>query len=83
MMIDQTQGGWIPPHDPSASWRSRTQRSAVANATRRIGPGRGGGFVWPGRAPISCRSIAAGRTGLSAWTTESGTTVWRAQHEKL
>ena len=54
-----------------------------SNATRRIGPGRGGGFVCPGRAPISCRSIAAGRTGLSAWTTESGTTVWRAQQEKL
>jgi len=83
MMIDQTQGGWIPPQEPSASWRSRTHRSAVANATRRIGPGRGGGFVWPARAPISRRSILAARTGRSAWTTERGTTVCRAQQEKL
>jgi hypothetical protein len=34
---DQTHGGWIPPHEPSASWRSRTQRSATPIARRRNG----------------------------------------------
>ena len=25
---DQTHGGWIPPQEPSSSWRSMSQRSA-------------------------------------------------------
>jgi hypothetical protein len=37
-MIDQTHGGWIPPQEPSASWRSTTQRSAARNARLRNGP---------------------------------------------
>ena len=36
----QTHGGWIPPHDPSASCRSRIQRSATAWAWRRRRFGR-------------------------------------------
>ena len=34
-IIDQTHGGWIPPHEPSRSWRSTIQRSAVRSARRR------------------------------------------------
>ena len=83
MTIDQTHGGWIPPQEPSASWRSFTQRSAAASARRRTGLGRRGRFVSPGRAPISRRSTRAWRTGRSAQTTESGTTVCRAQQAKL
>ena len=57
--IDQTQGGWIPPQEPSASWRSRTQRSASRERGRRRldGPRRRLASS-PGRAPISRRSIA-------------------------
>jgi hypothetical protein len=35
MISDQTHGGWKPPHEPSASCRSRTQRSATLIACRR------------------------------------------------
>ena len=31
-------GGWIPPHEPSASWRRTIQLSARARARRRNGP---------------------------------------------
>ena len=72
----------MPPQPPSASWRSRTQRSAAAIAWARSGPGRRDGFVSPGRAPISRRSMRAGRTGRSAITTERATIVWRAQQAK-
>jgi hypothetical protein len=34
------------------------------------------------RPPISLRSIALGRTGRNASTTDSDTIVWRAQQEK-
>ena len=81
--IDQTHGGWIPPHEPSASWRSFTQRSAAAIARRRAGLGRPGGRDSPGRAPISRSSTFAERTGRRAHTTESGTIVCRAQQAKL
>ena len=83
MTIDQTHGGWIPPHEPSASWRSFTHASAAASARRRRLVGRGGRFVSPGRAPISRRSTSACLTGRSAQTTDSGTTVCRAQQAKL
>ena len=83
MTIDQTHGGWIPPQEPSASWRSLTQRSAAAIARRLSGVGRPGGLDSPGRAPMSRRSRSAWRTGRSAQTTESGTTVCRAQQAKL
>ena len=36
-MIPQTHGGWIPPHEPSASCRSRIHCSATAYALRRSG----------------------------------------------
>ena len=57
-MIPQTHGGWIPPHDPSASCRSRIHCSATAYALRRSGPGRRGGRVFPGMAPMSRRSTS-------------------------
>ncbi len=82
MTIDHTHGGWIPPHEPSASCRSRIQRSAVAIARRRSALGGRGGRVVPGRAPSSRRSTRASRTGRSAITTDSATIVWRAQHAK-
>ena len=69
---DHTHGGWIPPHDPSASCRSRTQRSATRIACRRTR--REARRVATAR---SCarrsrsRSIALGRTGCSASTTDS------------
>jgi hypothetical protein len=82
-MIDQTHGGWIPPHEPSASCRSRIQRSAISMARRRTGVGRTGGRVRSGIAPIAFRSTSDRRTGRSDFATESATNVWRAQQEKL
>ena len=81
-MIDQTHGGWIPPHEPSASCRSRIHCSAIATARRRSGVGRSGGRVLPGIAPIARRSTSDGRTGRSDCASESATNVWRAQQEK-
>ena len=72
MTIDQTHGGWIPPHEPSASCRSRTHRSAAAIARRRRAPGRAAGADSPGRAPISRRSIARRPHGPKRPTTDSG-----------
>jgi hypothetical protein len=79
---DQTHGGWIPPHEPSASCR------AAHPALRARDRARGGaaqarplsGSVV--RPPISLSSIALGRTGRSASTTESATIVCRAQQAK-
>jgi len=34
-MMPQTHGGWMPPHEPSASWRSLIQRSATRSARAR------------------------------------------------
>ena len=81
--IDQTHGGWIPPHEPSASWCARTHASAVSSARRRRLEGGAGRLVWPGREPISRRSMSAGRTGCRARQAASGTNVPRAQQEKL
>ena len=79
MISDHTHGGWIPPHEPSASCRSRTQRSATAIAYLRRRERRGipDGTVL--RPPISLRSIALVRTGRSASTTDSDTIVCLAQ----
>ena len=82
-MIDQTHGGWIPPHEPSASCRSRIHRSATCEL-------RGGGArsaaaaaaSGPGLAPIAVRSTSDGRTGRSDCATASATNVCRAQQEK-
>ena len=52
-MIPHTHGGWIPPHEPSASCRSRIHRSATVIARRRRRFGRPGARVFPGRAPIA------------------------------
>ena len=84
MRIDQTQGGWIPPQEPSASWRSApSARPSRSAASRERAPAAPAARVLPGRAPISRRSMSAWRTGRSARTTESGTTVCRAQQAKL
>ena len=84
MTIDQTHGGWIPPQEPSASCRSFTQRSAAASARRRSGGRPGGRLRLAGaRADLAELDVGAARTGRSAQTTESGTTVCRAQQAKL
>ena len=84
MTIDQTHGGWIPPHEPVGLLpllHPRLGRGERAAASRLVGRGRC--FVSPGRAPISAGRRRRALTGRSAWTTESGTTVWRAQQAKL
>ena len=39
-MIEYTQGGWIPPQPPSASWRRRIHSAATRSAVRRSRPQR-------------------------------------------
>jgi len=82
MISDHTHGGWIPPQEPSASCRSRTQRSATLIARLRRCERRGvpDGAVF--RPPISLKSMALGRTGRSASTTDNDTIVCRAQQAK-
>jgi hypothetical protein len=82
MINDHTQGGWIPPHEPSASCRSRTQCSATLTARLRRFERRGAPDCAAFRPPISLRSISLGRTGCSASTTDSDTIVCRAQQAK-
>ena len=66
-MIPHTQGGWMPAHEPSASWRSRIQRSATATARRRSAFGRAGGRVFPAIAPMALSKQGTyGALGIAA-----------------
>ncbi len=94
-MIPHTHGGWMPPHDPSASCRARIQRSARAAPFGAAGSADAGGRVLPGRAPIARRSTStcrrdaatararARRTSVapSMRSRRSRTAAGRQQHE--
>ena len=65
-MIPHTHGGWMPPHEPSASCRSRIHCSAVrcALAAQRIRPRAGTRPAAASRRSRD-RSTSASRTGRS------------------
>ena len=68
-IIEYTQGGWIPPQLPSASWRFTIQRSAVPSAPSRTARG-------PKRAPT--RKVAPVSNGRP--TTATSTPAGSAQN---
>src|SRR5262249_44799922 len=81
-MIDQTHGGWIPPHEPSASWRARIHCSAVACALRRSAHGRRGGGRAGGGAPAARGPAPGGGGGGGDGGGGGATTARRPQQER-